>query len=73
LGSDGPPKYRRAAAGSVVDEVEPPDAVLFPFHIEQTCPFAGHLCGRGLYEVMLVWETAEQTMSDEAELQFAGI
>jgi hypothetical protein len=27
----------------------------------------------GLYQEMLVWETAEQTMSGEAELEFARI
>jgi dihydrofolate reductase len=50
-----------------------PDAELFRFHIEQTHHVAAHLCGRGLYQEMLVWETAEQTMSDEAELEFARI
>jgi dihydrofolate reductase len=50
-----------------------PDAELFRFHIEQTRPIAAHLCGRGLYQEMLVWETAEQTMSDDADLQFARI
>ena len=50
-----------------------PDAELFRFHIEQTRHVAAHLCGRGLYQEMLVWETAEQTMSDEAELEFARI
>ncbi len=50
-----------------------PDAEQFRFHIEQTRPVAGHLCGRGLYQEMLVWETAEQTMSGEAELEFARI
>lgn len=50
-----------------------PDAELFRFHIEQTRHVAAHLCGRVLYQEMLVWETAEQTMSDEAELEFARI
>ena len=50
-----------------------PDAEQFRFHIEQTRHIAAHLCGRGLYQEMLVWETAEQTMSDEAELEFARI
>jgi dihydrofolate reductase len=48
-----------------------PDAELFRFHVEQTRHVAAHLCGRGVYQEMLVWETAEQTMSDEAELEFA--
>jgi dihydrofolate reductase len=50
-----------------------PDAQQFRFHIEQTRHIAAHLCGRGLYQEMLVWETAEQTMSGEAELEFARI
>ena len=50
-----------------------PDAEEFGFHVEQTRHIAAHLCGRGLYQDMLVWETAEQTMSDEAELEFARI
>jgi dihydrofolate reductase len=50
-----------------------PDAELFRFHVEQTRNVAAHLCGRNLYETMLVWETAEQTMSDEDELEFARI
>jgi dihydrofolate reductase len=50
-----------------------PDAELFRFHVEQTRDVAAHLCGRRLYQEMLVWETAEQTMSDEAELEFARI
>ncbi|WP_308166700.1 hypothetical protein [Nocardia albiluteola] len=41
--------------------------------IEQTRHIAAELCGRRLYEAMLVWETAEQTMSDEDELEFARI
>src|SRR4051794_38666653 len=50
-----------------------PDGELFRFHIEETRGVAAHLCGRGLYQEMLVWETAEQTMSDDAELEFARI
>jgi dihydrofolate reductase len=50
-----------------------PDAELFRFHVEQTRPIAAHLLGRRLYEEMLVWETAELTMSDDAELEFARI
>lgn len=50
-----------------------PDEELMRFHNEQTRHIAAHLCGRSLYEVMLVWETAEQTMSDEADLEFARI
>ena len=50
-----------------------PDAEMFGFHVEQTRPIAAHLCGRGVYQEMLVWETAEQTMSGEPELEFARI
>ena len=50
-----------------------PDAEQFRFHIEQARHIAAHLCGRDLYQEMLVWETAEQTMSGEAELEFARI
>ena len=50
-----------------------PAAEQFRFHTEQTRQIAAHLCGRGLYQEMLVWEDAEQTMSGEAELEFAWI
>ena len=50
-----------------------PDAEQFRFHVEQTRHIAAYLCGRGLYQDMLVWETAEQTMSGEAELEFGRI
>jgi dihydrofolate reductase len=48
-----------------------PDADLFRFHIEQTRQLAACVCGRRLYEAMLVWETAEQTMSGDAD--FSGL
>ncbi len=50
-----------------------PDEELFRFRIEETRTVAAHLCGRGLYQVMLVWETAEQTMSEAADLEFARL
>jgi dihydrofolate reductase len=50
-----------------------PDAELLAFHNEQTRQIAAHLCGRGLYEDMLPWETAELTRSGPAELEFARI
>ncbi|MBF6437578.1 dihydrofolate reductase family protein [Nocardia cyriacigeorgica] len=50
-----------------------PEPEVFRFHIEQTRDLAGIVCGRKLYETMLVWETAEETMTDEAELEFARI
>jgi dihydrofolate reductase len=50
-----------------------PDEELLSFHNEQTREIGAHLCGRGLYEDMLPWETAEQTRSGPAELEFARI
>ena len=50
-----------------------PDEDLMRFHIEQTRELTGHLCGRRLYENMLVWETAEQTWSDPRALEFARL
>jgi dihydrofolate reductase len=50
-----------------------PDEELLRFHNEQTRELTGHLCGRGLYEDMLGWETAEQTRTDPVEVEFARI
>jgi dihydrofolate reductase len=50
-----------------------PDEELMRFHIEQTRELAGYLSGRGLYEAMLVWETAEQTLTESLQLEFAPI
>jgi dihydrofolate reductase len=50
-----------------------PDEELMRFHIEQTREIGAHACGRRLYEDMLVWETAEQTWSDPAALEFARV
>ena len=49
-----------------------PDEELFQFHVDQTRELGAHLCGRRLYEEMLVWETAE-TRWDPPELEFARI
>ncbi|MBP2472893.1 dihydrofolate reductase [Crossiella equi] len=48
-----------------------PTPDLFRFHLDQVRPLTTYLCGRRLYQEMLVWETAEQTMTGEAELEFA--
>jgi dihydrofolate reductase len=48
-----------------------PDDELMRFHNEQTRDLTGHLCGRRLYEDMLVWETAEQISTEPRELEFA--
>jgi len=51
-----------------------PDAELHRFHNQQTREIGAHLCGRGLYEVMLYWETAEEKPSaEEYEVEFARI
>jgi dihydrofolate reductase len=50
-----------------------PDEELLRFHNEQTRQIGAHLLGRGLYEDMLPWETAETTRSDPSELEFARI
>ena len=50
-----------------------PDEELFQFHIDQTRELSAHLCGRRLYEAMLVWETAPDSQWDPAELEFARI
>ena len=50
-----------------------PDEELLRFHNEQTRMLTVHLAGRGLYEDMLVWETAEQTPAGPQALEFARI
>ncbi len=51
-----------------------PDDELFGFHIEQTRELGGHLLGRGLYETMAYWETADQDpTASEPILEFARI
>jgi dihydrofolate reductase len=50
-----------------------PDEELLRFHNQQTREITLHLSGRGLYQDMLGWETAEQTRTDPVELEFARI
>ena len=51
-----------------------PDEELHRLHNEQMRETGVHLVGRGLYEVMLYWETAESDPSStEVELEFARI
>ena len=50
-----------------------PDGELMRFHNEQTRELTAHLTGRGLYEDMLGWETAEQTRTGPAEIELARI
>ena len=50
-----------------------PDEELFQFHIDRTRELRAHLCGRGLYQEMLVWETASESRWNPRELEFARI
>ena len=61
-----------AGPGGAIDWAAPAED-LMRFHIEQTRELTGHLSGRGLYQNMLVWETAEQTWSDPRVLEFARL
>src|SRR3954447_26166786 len=45
----------------------------FRFHTEQVRELGGHLCGRRLYETMLVWETDPSLRDDEPGAAFADI
>jgi dihydrofolate reductase len=50
-----------------------PDEEQFAFHIVQTRELGGFLCGRRLYETMLVWETDVSLRNDEAGAEFAEV
>jgi dihydrofolate reductase len=50
-----------------------PGEELFRFHVEQTCELGGFLCGRRLYETMLVWETDPSLRGDELGAAFADV
>ncbi|MFE3546388.1 dihydrofolate reductase family protein [Nocardia sp. NPDC059177] len=50
-----------------------PDSTIKRVHNAQTREVAVHLCGRKLYEIMLVWETAEPGEFDEDDMEFARI
>ena len=51
-----------------------PDEELHRFHNQQTRELGTELCGRGLYEEMVYWETADENPSaPEYELEFARI
>jgi dihydrofolate reductase len=51
-----------------------PDEELHRFHNERVGELGAHLCGRGLYETMVYWETADQDRSlPDYELEFARI
>lgn len=45
----------------------------FRFHLEKTRELGGFLCGRRLYETMLVWETDPSLREDELGAAFADV
>jgi dihydrofolate reductase len=61
-----------AGPGGAIDWAAP-DEELMRFHNEQTRELTRHLTGRGLYQDMLGWETAEQTWPDPGALEFARL
>ena len=50
-----------------------PNEEQFRFHIAQTRELGGFLCGRRLYETMLVWETDPSMRDDELDAAFADV
>jgi dihydrofolate reductase len=50
-----------------------PDEELFRFHLAQTRELGGFLCGRRLYETMLVWETDPSMRDSELDAAFADV
>jgi len=48
-----------------------PDEELFRFHLAQVRELGGFLCGRRLYETMLVWETDPSMRDSELDAAFA--
>ena len=50
-----------------------PSEEQFRFHIEQVSELGGYLCGRRLYETMLVWETDPSLRDSEPGAAFADV
>jgi dihydrofolate reductase len=50
-----------------------PSEEQFRFHIAQARELGGHLCGRRLYETMLVWETDPSLRDSELGAAFADV
>ena len=64
--------YVAAPDGSI--DWTAPDDELHRFHNERVAEQGAQLCGRGLYETMLYWETAhEDPAAGPTELEFARI
>jgi dihydrofolate reductase len=50
-----------------------PSEEQFRFHLAQVRELGGYLCGRRLYETMLVWETDPSMRDDELRAAFADV
>ena len=50
-----------------------PSEELFRFHLAQVRELGGFLCGRRLYETMLVWETDPSMRETELDAAFADV
>jgi dihydrofolate reductase len=50
-----------------------PDEELFRFHLEQVRELGGIVCGRKLYQTMLVWETDPSLRDDDLGAAFADV
>src|SRR3954464_12683257 len=50
-----------------------PDDELFRFHTARVSELGGFLCGRRLYETMLVWDTDPSLRDDELGAAFADV
>lgn len=50
-----------------------PDDELFGFHLARVRELGCHLCGRKLYETMLVWETDPSLRDTELHSEFADV
>jgi dihydrofolate reductase len=50
-----------------------PSDELFRFHLAQVGELGGYLCGRRLYETMLVWETDPSLRANEPGAAFADV
>src|ERR687886_1487853 len=51
----------------------PPNEEQVRFHLAQTRELGGYLCGRRLYETMLVWETDPSMRDNELRAAFADV
>jgi dihydrofolate reductase len=50
-----------------------PSDEIFAFHLERVRELGCHLCGRKLYETMLVWETDPSLRDTELHVAFADV